>query len=44
MAMLNDRLDECVATLDRERMAIEIAFRLRENGEDYLVAGWGVLA
>ena len=36
MAMLNDRLDECVATLDRERMAIEIAFRLRENGEDYL--------
>src|ERR1700690_2071244 len=24
MAMLNDRLDECVATLDRERMAIEI--------------------
>ena len=27
MAMLNDRLDECVATLDRERMAIEIIFR-----------------
>jgi len=25
--MLNDRLDECVATLDRERMAIEIIFR-----------------
>ncbi|MGH3418930.1 MAG: DUF6176 family protein [Streptosporangiaceae bacterium] len=36
MAMLNDRLDECVATLDRERMAIEIVFRLKENGEDYL--------
>ncbi|MGH6654271.1 MAG: DUF6176 family protein [Actinocrinis sp.] len=36
MRMLNDRLDECVATLDRERMAIEIAFRLRENGEDHL--------
>ena len=36
MAMLNDRLDECVATLDRERMAIEIVFRLRENGQDYL--------
>jgi GNAT superfamily N-acetyltransferase len=36
MAMLNDRLDECVASLDRERMAIEIVFRLRENGEDYL--------
>ena len=36
MAMLNDRLDECVASLDGERMAIEIVFRLRENGEDYL--------
>jgi hypothetical protein len=36
MKMLNDRLDECVATLDRERMAIEIVFRLKENGEDYL--------
>jgi hypothetical protein len=24
MKMLNDRLDECVATLGRERMAIEI--------------------
>ena len=36
MAMLNDRLDECVATLDRERMAIEIVFRLKENEEDYL--------
>jgi hypothetical protein len=36
MAMLNDRVDECVATLDRERMAVEIVFRLREDGEDYL--------
>jgi hypothetical protein len=36
MAMLNDRADECIATLDRERMAIEIIFRLKENGEDYL--------
>jgi Family of unknown function (DUF6176) len=36
MAILNDRLDERVASLDRERMAIEIVFRLRENGEDYL--------
>jgi len=36
MKMLNDRLDECVASLDRERMAIEIVFRLREDGEDYL--------
>jgi len=36
MAMLGERLDECVATLDRERMAVEIVFRLRENGDDYL--------
>jgi hypothetical protein len=36
MAMLNDRLDECVATLDRERMAIEIVFRLREGDDEYL--------
>jgi hypothetical protein len=34
MAMLNDRLDECVATLDRERMAVEIVFRLREGPAD----------
>ena len=36
MQMLDDRLDECVATLDRERMAIEIVFRLKEDGADYL--------
>ncbi|MDT4958725.1 MAG: hypothetical protein QOF87_4170 [Pseudonocardiales bacterium] len=36
MKMLDDRVDECVATLDRERMAIEIVFRLKEDGEDYL--------
>ena len=36
MQMLNDRLDECVATLDRERMAIEIVFRLREGDDEYL--------
>jgi len=36
MAMLNDRVDECVATLDRERMAVEIVFRLREDGRDVL--------
>jgi uncharacterized protein DUF6176 len=36
MAMLNDRLDECVATLDRERMAVEIVFRLREDGTEHL--------
>lgn len=36
MAMLNERLDECVATLDRERMAVEIVFRLREGENDFL--------
>src|SRR4051794_24293639 len=36
MRMLDERVDECVATLDRERMAVEIVFRLREDGEDYL--------
>jgi hypothetical protein len=45
MKMLNDRADECVASLDRERVAIEIVFRLNEDGVDYLywmtVAGHG---
>lgn len=36
MAMLGGPLEECVASLDRERMAIEIVFRLTEDGEDYL--------
>ena len=36
MQMLNDRADECVATLDRERMAIEIVFRLREGDDEFL--------
>ena len=36
MNMLNDRVDECVATLDRERMALEIVFRLEEDGEECL--------
>ena len=36
MAMLNERHDECVATLDRERMAVEIVFRLREGENDFL--------
>jgi hypothetical protein len=36
MQMLDDRVDECVATLDRERMAVEIVFRLQEEGEDHL--------
>jgi hypothetical protein len=36
MTMLDDRVDECVATLDRERMAVENVFRLREDGQDFL--------
>ena len=36
MAMLDERVDECVATLDRERMAVEVVFRLQEDGEDHL--------
>ena len=36
MKMLDDRVEECVATLDRERMAVEIVFRLQEDGEDHL--------
>jgi hypothetical protein len=36
MTMLDERVDECVASLDAERMAIEIVFRLKEDGEDYL--------
>ncbi len=36
MAMLDDRVEECVATLDRERMAVEIVFRLQEDGHDQL--------
>lgn len=36
MQMLNDRHDEAVATLDRERMAIEIVFRSSEPTGDHL--------
>ncbi len=36
MQMLDERSEECVATLDRERMAVEMVFRLKEDGEDYL--------
>ena len=36
MAMLNARLDECLATFARERMYIEIVFRERLGDEDYL--------
>jgi hypothetical protein len=36
MQMLNDRLDECVATLDRERMAVELIFRDRDEQGEWL--------
>lgn len=36
MQMLNDRHDEAVATLDRERMAIEIIFRSTDRDGDHL--------
>ena len=36
MRMLEDRAEECVATLDRERMAVEVVFRLRERDTDTL--------
>ena len=37
MTMLNERLDECVETLHRERMALELAFRHTESvGTDWL--------
>ena len=37
MAMLQTRHTECLATLDRERMAVEVVFRSREDdGTEYL--------
>jgi hypothetical protein len=36
MAMLNDRIDECVATLDRERMALELVFRQVDADGEWL--------
>jgi Family of unknown function (DUF6176) len=36
MRMLNDRLDECVATLDRERMAAELIFRDHDEQGEWL--------
>jgi hypothetical protein len=36
MQMLNDRADECVATLDAERMAVEAIFRLRDEHGEWL--------
>jgi hypothetical protein len=37
MQMLNDRRDEAVQTLERERVAIEIVFRERDDDGDWLV-------
>lgn len=36
MAMLNEREDECVATLDGEHMALEAVFRLTDDSGDWL--------
>ena len=33
---LNQRIDECVATFAREKMYVEVVFRERYNGEDFL--------
>jgi hypothetical protein len=37
MRMLNDRRDEAEQTLERERVAIEIVFRERDDDGDWLV-------
>lgn len=36
MEMLRARREECVETLDRERMAVELIFRDRSDAGDYL--------
>jgi hypothetical protein len=36
MKMMNQRIDECVATLEREKMYVEVVFRERCKGEDFL--------
>jgi hypothetical protein len=36
MHMLNDRADECIATLDAERMAVEAIFRMTDEHGDWL--------
>lgn len=33
---LNQRIDECVVTLAREKMYVEVVFRERYNGEEFL--------
>jgi hypothetical protein len=34
--VLNQRVEECVATLEREKMYVEVVFRERYEGQDYL--------
>lgn len=36
MRMLNERVDECLATVARDRMAVEIIFRERGDDGDWL--------
>ena len=36
LKLLQERHAECVATLDREKMYVEVIFRERYQGEDYL--------
>src|SRR4051812_47092205 len=36
LRVLNQRIDECVATLEREKMLIEVVFRERYKDEDFL--------
>jgi hypothetical protein len=36
MRLLNDRRSECLATFARDAMAMEVIFRLKENGDDFL--------
>jgi hypothetical protein len=34
LAVPDEQVEECMATLDRDQMAIEIVFRLREGQDD----------
>lgn len=36
MRMLRERQHECIATLERDRMALEMVFRGRQDGEEVL--------
>ena len=36
MAMLNERHEECITTLDRDRMAVEVIFRRRDDDSEWL--------